>query len=241
MTLPSSPGSFGPLRATIFLTILAAAGAACTQRLPDPVPVAQPGGLARTLQATGTPDLPRLIDFKWRYRGREGRFSGEGGVRINPPDSVRLDLFGPGWSGVQSAVLVGDDIYYIGEQKITLPPPTFMWSMLGIFRPPTGIEPQGARRGEYSQLTYRLSDRESVVYLFDAEGLLVEAELKRNDDAVQTIRVVPGDPGEDPEAFRWPNEGRYRDLVEFLEVQFNVVGTRDHEPFESRIFQAAAR
>ena len=241
MTLPSAAGNFGPLRATTFLTILAAAGAACTQRLPDPVPVPQPGELARTLLGTGTPDMPLLIDFKWRYRGREGRFSGEGGVRINPPDSVRLDLLGPGWSGVQSAVLVGDDIYYIGEQKITLPPPTFMWSMLGIFRPPAGIEPQGARRGEYSQLTYRLSDRESVVFLFDAEGLLVEAELKRNDDAVQTIRVVPGDPGEDPKAFRWPKEGRYRDLVEYLEIQIDVVGTRDHEPFESRIFQAAAR
>ncbi len=241
MTLTSGPGNFGCLRAKILFAILAAAAAACTQRLPDPVPVPQPGELARSLQAAGTPGLPRLIDFKWRYRGREGRFSGEGGVRINPPDSVRLDLLGPGWSGVQSAVLVGDDVYYIGEQKITLPPPTFMWSILGIFRPPAGIEPRGARRGEYAQLTYRLSERESVVFLFDAEGLLVEAELKRGDDAVQTIKVEPGDPQADPQAFRWPKKGRYRDLVEFLEVQIEVTGTRDHEPFESRIFQAAVR
>jgi len=220
---------------------LAAAGVACAPRLPDPVPVSEPAQLERTLEANGTPDQPRLIEFKWRYRGREGRFSGEGAVRINPPDSLRLDLLGPGWSGVQSAVLVGDQVYYIGEQRIRLPPPTFLWSMLGTFRPPAGIAPRGARRGDYSQLTYRLSDRESVIFLFDAEGRLVEAELTVGDDAVQTIRVEPGDPGEDPTAYRWPKEGRYRDLVEFLEVSIDVTGSREHEPFESRIFRAAPR
>lgn len=220
---------------------LTAAGLACAPRLPDPVPVPESAQLERFLEASGTPDQPRLIEFKWRYRGREGRFSGEGAVRINPPDSVRLDLLGPGWSGVQSAVLVGDQVYYIGEQKIQLPPPTFLWSMLGTFRPPAAIAPRGASRGEYSQLTYRLSERESVIFLFDAEGRLVEAELTVGDDAVQTIRVEPGDPGEDPVAYRWPKEGRYRDLVEFLEISIDVTSSREHAPFESRIFRAAVR
>lgn len=220
---------------------LGTAGAACTKRLPDPVPVPEPGALVRALEVTGTPNQPQLVGFKWRYRGREGRFSGEGGVRINPPDSVRLDLLGPGWSGVQSAVLVGDRIHYIGEQKIRLPPPTFMWSMLGIFRPPAGIAPQAARRGDYSQLTYQLSDRESVSFLFDAAGSLVEAELKVGDDVVQEIRVEPGDADADPGAYRWPKEGRYRDLGEFHEVRINITEIREHAPFESRIFQANAR
>lgn len=188
----------------------------------------------------GTPDQPQLIAFQWRYRGREGRFSGEGAVRTNPPDSVRLDLLGPGWSGVQSAVLLGDRVHYIGEQRIELPPPAFMWTLLGVFRPPAGVEPAGARRGEYSQLSYELSNREVIVFLFDAAGRLIEAELRIDGDAVQEIRIEPGDPGGDALGWRWPREARFRDLGEFHEVRIKVTEIREHAPFERRIFEVAA-
>lgn len=220
------------------MAILAAV-AACAPRLPDPVPVPEPGELAKRLQVAGTPDQPQLIAFQWRYRGREGRFSGEGAVRTNPPDSVRLDLLGPGWSGVQSAILLGDDVYYIGEQRIELPPPAFMWTLLGVFRPPVGIEPAAARRGDHSQLTYALSSRESLVYIFDPAGRLIEAELRVDGDAVQEIRVEPSSAGADAGAWRWPQEARFRDLGEFHEVRIKVTEIREHEPFERRIFEVA--
>ncbi len=220
------------------MAILAAV-AACAPRLPDPVPVPEPGELEKRLQVAGTPDQPQLIAFQWRYRGREGRFSGEGAVRTNPPDSVRLDLLGPGWSGVQSAVLLGDEVYYIGEQRIELPPPAFMWTLLGVFRPPAGVGLVAARRGEYSQLSYELSSRERLVFLFDAASRLVEAELRIDGDVVQEIRIEPGDAGADSFAWRWPREARFRDLGEFHEVRIKVTEIREHAPFERRIFEVA--
>jgi hypothetical protein len=217
------------------------AGAACAPRLPDPVPVAEPGELAQRLRAIGTPGQSQLIEFKWRYRGREGRFSGEGALRVNPPDSVRLDLLGPGWSGVQSAVLLGGEVYYIGEQRIELPPPGFIWTMLGVFRPPAGVEPRAYRRGDVWQLVYRLSERRFLAFTFDADGALIGSELEEGGHVVQSIRLEPGDPGRGPRAYRWPKEARYRDLGEFHEVRIRVVEVREHAPFESRIFRAAAR
>lgn len=221
--------------------ILATAGAACTPRLPDPVPIAEPGELALRLEEVGTPVQPQLIEFKWRYRGREGRFSGEGAVRVNPPDSVRLDLFGPDWSGVQSAVLLGDEVHYLGEQRIELPPPTFMWTMLGSFRPPAAVRPRANRRGEWSELIYELSATRAVVFRFDAAGALVEAELEVDGDAIQQIRLEPGGSDEAAAGFRWPKEARYRDLAEYHEVLIDVTQVREHAPFESRIFDVANR
>jgi hypothetical protein len=209
--------------------------------LPDPVPIAEPAALALRLEEAGTPGQPQLIEFKWRYRGREGRFSGEGAVRVNPPDSVRLDLFGPDWSGVQSAVLLGDEVHYLGEQRIELPPPTFMWTMLGAFRPPAAVRPQANRRGEWSELIYNYSESRAIVFRFDAAGALVEAELEVGGDVVQEIRLEPGEPGDTGGGFRWPREARYRDLAEYHEVSIDVKQIREHAPFESRIFDVAAR
>ncbi len=187
------------------------------------------------------PEQPQLITFQWRYRGRDGRFSGDGGVRINPPDSVRLDLLGPGWSGVQSAILLGDRVFYLGEQRVVLPPPTFLWTALGVFRPPLGIEPQGARRGERVELTYRLSERQAITFAFDGMGRIIEADLKLGGDVVQEIKLKL--PEADGAAAAWvqPLEARYRDLADFHEITIEVEEAKAHEPFEPRIYRGTGR
>ncbi len=200
-----------------------------------------PEGLARRLEADTRPESPWLIEFRWSYRGREGRFSGEGAVRVNPPDSVRLDLLGPGWSGVQSAILLGDRVRYIGERRLRLPPPTFMWAMLGVFRPPASVSPEGAELGDGTRLRYPLVPGHAVVFEFDPDGRLVEAERRIGGDAIQRIRVSPGDAPPGSAGWIWPREARYRDLVEFHEVNVEVIDIREHAPFESRIFGVASR
>ncbi len=242
LTLPVAPGIFAcNLRAVVIVMTLAAAATACARRLPDPVPVPQPAALAERLRLAGTPDQPQLIAFKWRYRGRQGRFSGEGALRVNPPDSVRLDLLGPGWSGVQSAVLLGDRVYYVGEQRIQLPPPTFMWTVLGVFRPPAGIAPEGTRRGERLRLAYPLSARETVAFEFDGDRL-VEAKLEVGGDVVQRMDLkLPGRGAPSSDRWGWPDEARFRDLGEFHEVKIEVTQIREHAAFEDRIFRVAAR
>lgn len=242
LTLRLAPGIFAcNLRAVIILVTLAAAATACARRLPDPVPVPEPAALAERLRLAGTPDEPQLIAFKWRYRGREGRFSGKGALRVNPPDSVRLDLLGPDYSGVQSAVLLGDRVYYVGEQRIQLPPPTFMWTVLGVFRPPADIAPYGTRRGERLRLAYRLSPRETVAFEFERDQL-VEAELEVGRDVVQRIDLELQDRSAGaPDRLAWPKQARFRDLGEFHEVKIEVTEVREHAPFAGQIFRVAAR
>lgn len=210
-------------------------------RAAELVPVADTGAVLARARALGTPDTAFLIEFRWTYRGREGRFSGEGGLRINPPDSVRLDLFGPGWSGVQSAVLVDDVVVYVGEQRVRLPPPTFLWAMFGIFRPPEGPAPETFRRGDHSVLGYRLSMRERVLFQFDAGGRLLEAELREGERTVQTIRLEWADGHvEDPD-WNPPAGARFRDIREFHEVRVEVREARRHEAFKREIFEVVAR
>ena len=191
-------------------------------------------------EVSGGPENAQLLVFDWRYRGHDGRFSGDGGVRVNPPDSVRIDLLEPGGSGVQSAVLLGDRIVYVGEQKFPLPPPTFLWAMLGVFRPPEGVRPQGSRRGEESRLTYRISPSHEIAFDFDAAGRLVGARRLVEGDAVQEIRLQREDPYPSSR-FTWPREARFRDLVDFVEINVELVSASDHAPFESRIFEVASR
>jgi len=217
--------------------ILAAVAAACARRLPEAVPIERSREVARQLQVATLPDRPLHIVFDWRYRGREGRFSGEGAVRFNPPDSVRLDLLGPGWSGVQSAVLLGADVYYLGEQRVTLPPPTFMWAMMGTFRPPAGIEPAAARRGERVEVSYRLAEQRAVTFVFDGSGRLIEATLALRGDVIEEIKL---EPGESNGGFAVPGAARYRDLRNFHEISIEVISAREREPFESGIFRVAA-
>ena len=225
------------LKAQAYVLILAAVAAGCARRLPEAVPIERPQELAQRLQGATLPERPLHIIFDWRYRGREGRYSGEGAVRFNPPDSVRLDLLGPGWSGVQSAVLLGADVHYVGEQRVTLPPPTFMWAMMGTFRPPAGAEPAGERRGERVELTYGLEGERSVTFIFDGLGRLVEAALELRGDAIEEIRLEPGEASGD---FAVPREARYRDLRNFHEINIEVTRARAREPFESGIFAVAA-
>jgi hypothetical protein len=203
------------------------------------VPLAEPAEIAGRLQVV--PDRPQLITFEWRYRGRDGRFSGEGGVRVNPPDSVRLDLLGPGFSGVQSAVLLGDRVHYLGEQRVTLPPPTFLWTVMGIFRPPAGRQPEAVRRGERVELTYRLSEQRAITFAFDGAGRLIEADLRLNGDVVQEIKLERGEGVGGGGAWSSPLEARFRDLAEFHEILIEVKEARAHEPFEPRIYDVAAR
>lgn len=211
---------------------------ACAGRAHEPVPLAEPGSLAARLQRTAAPDVPTLVEFRWTYRGREGRLAGDGGVRVNPPDSVRLDLLGPGWSGVQSAVLLGDRVTYIGEQRVELPPPTFLWALFGIFRPPAGTEPTGQRRDDRPVLRYRVSARESVAFHFDATGRLREAEWLDGARTVRRIRLTHGGSGPGS-GWHWPDGAMYRDLWERHEVRVEVTAKREHEPFERDIFRVA--
>lgn len=222
------------LKVVLLLLSIGVAGLSCARPLPDPVPIADPDTLASRLRSMGTPKGPELIEFRWRYRGHQGRFSGEGAVRFNPPDSVRLDLLGPGWSGLQSAVMLGDRTYYIGEQQIDLPPPTLLWALFGVFSPPRGVVPEGSKRGDRSELAYQLSTFERIVFAFDVAGRLIGAERRVRGRAVQAIEVKPG--GSDETGWDWPRETRYRDIGEFNEVRVEVTDARDHAPFDSHIF-----
>ena len=219
----------------LFTAALSFVIVACAGQAPEPVPIPEPSALALRFRSVGNPDAAKLIEFEWRYRGHEGHISGDGALRFNPPDSVRLDLLGPGWTGVQSAVMLGEETYYVGEQRIDLPPPMFIWALFGVFRPPHDIAPEGTKRGERTELAYQLATYERIVFEFDGGGNLIGAERRYRGRTVQVIELRLGRIDEGS-GWRWPKEARFRDLGEFNEVRVEVKEIRDHAPFEPRIF-----
>jgi hypothetical protein len=124
----------------------------------------------------------------------------------------------------------------MGEQRITLPPPTFLWTALGVFRPPADVQPEGASRGERVELTYRLSDFQAITFAFDGQGRLIEAERKLDDDVIEEIKLTYAAEAGEPGGWVAPSEARYRDLVGFHEISIEVEEAKPHEPFEARIF-----
>jgi hypothetical protein len=102
----------------------------------------------------------RLV-FEWSLQERDAKFSGEGAIRLEAPYHARLDLFGPRGEGYLSAALVDWDLRLpTGAPTELLPPPTMLWTVFGVFRPPQGAELISSR-GDSAQtvLQYRAGDQ----------------------------------------------------------------------------------
>ena len=119
-----------PNLATPALVALLVAGiGACAPHAP---PMAGTIALAR-IPGTSLPPVHRKLVFLWSYADPDIRAKGDGAARVSPPDSVRLDLFVGGGYGSGSAVLVGDQLVTLGDDRIRgyLPPVPLLWAALG--------------------------------------------------------------------------------------------------------------
>lgn len=213
-----------------WLPVLAVLAGGCAAPGAEPgTPMDDPAVAAERLKARSTVEAPALVRFRWEYADRQGRLSGEGVARVNPPDHFRLDLFSSA-EGSMAASLVDGDLVTLGQiEDVELPPPGFLYAMAGVFRPGPWNPSAGYRSGEDEVLEYRVDDRLRR-YRFRAGRLLAveESEGRRSLRRIESRWDAEGP---------WPAAAEYEDRIAPSRVRWELVESRTaEEPFPDDIY-----
>jgi hypothetical protein len=189
----------GALVAVTMLQVGCGAARSSATPLPDPAAAA-----AEARAATG-PERPHRIEFRWEYTDERGPVRGEGVLRYNPPDSLRLDLFGPG-DGAMAVALAGAGLRSVGQiEDVRLPPPSFLYATAGLFRPGDREPVRGARAADGTRvLVYETGDGAQLEFRL-RDDRLVGVESRRGDRWLRRVEL------EWPEEGPWPASAEYRD------------------------------
>lgn len=212
------------------ILVAAVAGCASGGAAPAP-PAAGPPDRALEAEAVSSTGLgqPLELVFAWRLAEREARFTGRGVARIEG-DRARVDLFGPRGESYLSAVLVDRELHLpSGLESVPLPPPDLFWSVLGIFRPPPGVELAVARdEGRTRRLEYRRAG-DRWLFRLDA-GRLTEAEWTGSSEGRRTVKL------EGYHARGVPVKATYRDWPAFVELEMTLGEVREVDGFPNEIW-----
>jgi len=215
-------------RAVVGLICAGLGFGACATSVETGPPLADPLSAATDLLHRTGPGVPSFVRLDWRYADRRGNVEGDGAVRFNPPDSLRLDLFTSG-DVAMAVALAGESLSSLGEiEDIEVPPRAFLFAMAGLFRP----DPGGAGGFEAGGDTVLVYGPESErLYFFRRAGRLVKVEERRHGRLSRKVELTWG-VGSD-----WPAEAEYRDLNEPNRVRWTIGQTRALEaPHPSDIF-----
>lgn len=213
-----------------WLSALAVLAAGCAAPGPEAgTPLDDPAMAAERLRQRSTVEAPALVRFRWEYADRQGRLSGDGVARVNPPDHFRLDLFSSA-EGSLSASLVDGELATLGQiEDVELPPPGFLYAMAGVFRPGSENPTAGYRSNGEEVLEYRREGRLRR-YRF-REGRLVGVE--ESDGRRSLRRIESSWNAEGP----WPQAAEYDDRIAPSRVRWDLVESRPaEEPFPSDIY-----
>ncbi len=190
-------------------------------------PTLDPSAAAAAVEATA-PRTPLRVVFGWQAQDGSARFHGRGVARIAPAYHARLDLFGPGGDGYLSAALVGGDLRLPGGgSEVRLPPPAFMWAVLGVVAPPAGATLIAtSEEGATTELFYDLDDGRLIYTLVD--GRLSRATWdRRGGAALVELKDLGG---------TVPGTALYRDRAANMELLLNVERTDEVEAFPPEIW-----
>ena len=204
--------------------LLVAGLAGCASASPPPGTI-EPGVEAQAVAATRFED--RLhITFRWTFTEQQSRFSGEGATRMEPPYRARLDLFGPRGEAYVSAALVEYDLRLPpGASTDLLPPPTLLWSALGVLLPPRGATlTRATRDGAETQIEYTESGGR---WRFTLEGnRLRRAEWEGGQGRGRRTVEIRAYGERDV-----PSQVVYRDWLAFRELTLTLNQVDDADPF----------
>ena len=186
----------------------------CAKQLETGPPIDNPQALAARLRASTGPTAPYRLRFAWRYADEKGRLDGEGVVRYNPSDSLRLDLFAPGDASM-SVALTPSGLSTLGEiESVRLPGPVFLYGMAGIFRPGQGPPSSGFRTADSDVLVF--GEEDAALYVYVDGSRIVRIEERRGRRVQRRIEVTWDEVGE------WPRSAAYRDFVESRRVRWDL-------------------
>lgn len=200
-------------------------------------PAPDPAGLADELRSGSIPETPQQVNFAWTLEEGGSRARGRGVVRIEAPERIRLDLFGPRGETYLIAALV-DSEYRMPTQvaaPVALPSPTLLWAAMGVFEPPPGAELSSANLdGESVEMRYTASDGDLYLFNFTARDpdqvRLVSVERAATRGVVETVTVRRNDGGA-------IERSDYRDWSAFRNLTLEVEAIREAASFPTSIWR----
>lgn len=194
--------------------------AACAARGGPGVPPLDDPRAAAAAARDGGPDRPYRVRLSWDYSDERGPVKGDGVLRYNPDDSLRLDLFGPG-GGSMSVALAGSGLRSVGQiRDVRIPPPPFLYASAGIFRPGAEGPDRGYRSDGGTVLVYAVGREGSLRFRLRA-GRLQRVEERRDGRTLREVELSwPEGGGE------WPASAEYRDRTQGSRARWRLEKAR---------------
>lgn len=225
------PPASGVVLRSAAVLLVALASARCATARGDRIPLPDPAGIAERVTDAG-PERPHRVTFRWEYADERGPVRGDGVLRFNPPDSLRLDLFSAADASMNIALVEGE-LRSAGQiEDVRLPPPAFLYATAGLFQPGRAEPVEGWEAGDDRFLAYRASGGGTLVYRLRERRIVRLAERR---DGRELRRLVIGWP--EP-AGVWPREAEYRDATRQSRARWTVEEARvEKESFPREIYE----
>lgn len=214
--------------------VLLLSGCMATASAPPAGPAIQADEVASTAQYLTRPEAPTRLLFEWSLTEPGLRSRGRGVARVEPPYRARLDLFTPQGEAVAVAAMEGEEVSLPPGSPTVLPPPTFLWAALGVFRPDDGAVLLGGEGVEDGQvvLRYRLAGGEELHFRMERR-MIHEVELLRGGRVVERMTREMSATDEANGA----GEAVYRDLVAVRELRVRLESREEVESFPPDIWR----
>jgi hypothetical protein len=204
------------------------------------VPVVDAQAVASRLSTESIPDTPFQVNFGWTLEEGGSRANGRGVVRVEAPERIRLDLFGPRGETYLVAALSGDEYRFPAAVRspVELPSPILLWGALGIFQTPPAAELTSATvEGAVTQLRYRAPSGDLYLFAFETDSSgaarLQRVERAVGQGIVESVALVRDAAGA-------LTRTEYRDWSAFRDLTLTVETRREAEPFPAEIWRPDA-
>jgi len=232
----SGAGAVALLRRAAPAAALVAAGCASAGLRSGP-PLPDPAAVARRVAAASAPGSPTHLLFHWEYADERGPTRGDGAGRFNPPDSLRLDLFGPGDAALAVALTGEGGLRTLGQlQDVRLPPPAYLYATAGLFRPGAARPDSGFTSDGDEVLVYDVPNGGERRYVVRRDRL-VRVEDVRDGSVLRHLEISWPD-GDAP----WPEGAEYTDRERGSRARWRLKGaTSVDEPYPADIFDLPDR
>jgi len=175
----------------------------------------------------------QLARFRWRFEDQRLRVSGNGAVRVAPPDTLRADIGAAFGLARSTVVLAGDEVTARPPDVVErlLPDRFALWAALGVLRAPPG--PLTVQRREAGdQVLWRVIDAGGRVTVFEtAAGQLVSVTREEDGRATTALTLTRGDV--DGSVRR----ARLTDYVRAARLDIEITARESSEPFPPEIWR----